>query len=104
MAYIDATPIIPNTTMQIYVDGNGVQRVYFITPNEGYVLHDSRKDYTDIVDGEEVTFEGYTRYGVSVALSYDFTANPNNIYAVLENEVPADQIFGGGNEPETEVM
>lgn len=101
MAYIDATPIIPNTTMQIYVDGNGVQRVYFITPNAGYVLHDNSKDWTIEIDGEMVTHEGYTRYGVSVPLNYDFTANPYNIYAVLESEVPENQIFGG-TKPNTE--
>lgn len=100
MAYIDVTPtLIENTTMQIYVDGNGEQRAYTIAPNAGYVLHDSRKDWTDIdpETSEEVTFEGYTRYGVSVPLSYDFTANPFNIYAALENEVSENQIFGGDN-------
>ena len=97
MAYIDTTPIIPNTTMQMST------YTYFIAPAEGYVLHDSRKDWTDIVDGEEVLIEGYTRYGGTVPLNYDFEANPFNIYAVLESEVPADQIFGG-NKPETEVM
>ena len=106
MAYIDTTPIIENTTMQIYVDGNGEQRVYFIKPINGYVLHDSRKDWTDIdpETNEEILFEGFSTYGVSVPITYDFEANPFNLYTKLASEVPADQIFGGGNEPEHEVM
>lgn len=96
MAYIDTTPIIPNTTMQMST------YTYFIAPAEGYVLHDNRNDYPSFED-ETIIIEGYTRYGVTVPLNYDFEANPFNIYAVLESEVPADQIFGG-NEPEHEVM
>lgn len=91
MAYIDTTPIIANTTMQQST------YTYFIKPIEGYVLHDNRKDWTDIVDGEEVVFEGYSTYGVTVPLSYDFEANPFNLYTKLASEVPSDQIFGGGN-------
>lgn len=100
MARITVNPIFANTTMEQYVDGEGVARGYFIAPVEGYVLHDNRKDWTDIVDGEEVTFLGYGRGSVSVPVTYDFTANPYNIYAVLESEVPADQIFSGGNNAE----
>lgn len=104
MAYIDTTPIIENTTMQIYVNGEGVQRSYFIRPIEGYVLHDSRKDYQNPNNLEE-TIEGFATYGVSVPITYDFVANPFNLYTRLASEVPADQIFGGGTtKPEPEVM
>lgn len=96
MANIDTTPIIENTTMQIYVDGNGVQRVYRITPVDGYVLHDNRLDYPSVED-REIIIEGYTTGRISVPLDYDFTANPFNLYTKLSSEVPADQIFGGGN-------
>lgn len=89
MAYIDTTPIIENTTMQQST------YTYFIRPIDGYVLHDSRKDWTEIVDGEEVVKEGFSTYGVTVPLSYDFTTNPFNLYTKLASEVPADQIFGG---------
>lgn len=104
MANIDTTPIIENTTMQIYENNQGVQLVYRIAPIEGYVLHDNRKDWTEEIDGEEVVKEGFSTYGVSVPITYDFVANPYNLYTKLASEVPADQIFGGGNEPEHEVM
>ena len=102
MAYIDVTPIIKNTTMKIYVDGDGVQRIYRIAPIDGYVLHDNRKDWTDIDQetNEEVLFEGFASGSVSVPISYDFEANPFNLYTKLASEVPADQIFGGNNEQE----
>lgn len=102
MANITVEPIIENTTMQIYENNAGVQLVYRIYPVEGYVLHDSRKDYTDIdtETGEEVVKEGFATYGVSVPISYDFVANPYNLYTKLASEVPADQIFGGNNEHE----
>lgn len=106
MARISVEPIIENTTMEKYVDGNGVERTYIIAPIEGYVLHDSRKDWTDIDQetNEEVVFEGFATYGVSVPITYDFAANPYNLYTKLASEVPADQIFGGGTDNEHEVM
>ena len=102
MAYIDVTPIIANTTMKKYVTDAGVERVYEIAPIDGYVLHDSRKDWTDIDQetNEEVVFEGFASGSVSVPIRYDFEANPYNLYTKLASEVPADQIFGGGSNEE----
>ena len=99
MAYIDVTPIIENTTMKIYENSKGQQLTYNIAPIDGYVLHDSRKDWTDIDQetNEEILFGGFSTYGVSVPITYDFTTNPFNLYTKLASEVPADQIFGGGN-------
>ena len=102
MARITVNPVYDNTTMEQYIDGEGVARVYFIAPVEGYVLHDNRKDYyvLDETTQEEILVLGYGKNSVSVPVTYDFTANSYNIYAVLESEVPADQIFSGGNNAE----
>lgn len=102
MGMIPVEAIIENTTMSKYVDSNGEERVYEIAPIEGYVLHDSRKDWTDIDQetNEEVLFEGFASGSVSVPISYDFEANPFNLYTKLASEVPSDQIFGGGNNEE----
>lgn len=95
------TPLIANTTMTLcYRDG--VAKIYRITPVEGYVLHDSRLDYPSFED-ETITLEGFTTGQKTIPASYDFTANPYNLYTKLATEVPADQIFGT-TEPETEVM
>ena len=97
--YEDVMPsLIENATMKRCLL-NGVHKTYRITPNENYVLHDSRLA-TDIdVEGNPIDppLAGYTPATVSVAANYDFTANPFNIYAVLRNTVPEDQIFGGSN-------
>lgn len=105
MAQIDVIPVIENTTMQVYENSAGVRLAYYIYPVENYVLHDSRKDWTEIDEetGEEILYEGFATYGVSVPITYDFTENPFNLYTKLASEVPADQIFGGGNN-EHEVM
>lgn len=101
MAYVyeDVNPsLIENTTMKMVLQ-DGVNRGYRITPNSGYVLHDKGRDWEveDPVTMEMVTKLGFTRGTVTCHATYDFTANPREFYAVLETDVPADQIFGGGN-------
>lgn len=75
MAYIDVKPIIPNTTMQKYINNDGVERTFRITPNEGYVLHDTQYDYP-IIDKSTMqeigTGLGYVGAVVSVEIDYDF--------------------------------
>jgi hypothetical protein len=102
ITYEDVTPtLIQNTTMQKRLH-DGVHKVYWITPVDGYVLHDKGRDWTDIdpITGEEILYRGYTTGTASCAASYDFTANPREFYAVLAESVPPDQIFGGGNDHE----
>ena len=82
-------PLIENTTMQKNFK-DGVATTYYITPSEGYVLHDKMLD--DEIDG--VLVLGYRTATASCPVSYDFTANPREFYAVLASEVPEDQIFG----------
>lgn len=93
--------LIPNTTMQKYIDNDGVFRAYYITPNEGYVLHDKSYD-EEVID--EVTLQptgeiklGYRTSTASCGANYDFVANPREFYTVPITDVPADQIYGGGD-------
>lgn len=108
---ITRTDIVPtlveNTTMQ-KVTINGVDKLYEITPVEGYVLHDKRYDMTDIVIDEntgeetEVVTLGYRRTTASCTIA-QFEANTYEFYTVPESDVPADSILGGVNPP-AEVM
>lgn len=99
MALELVTPtLIENTTMYKYLNSEGIHKTYRITPNDGYVLHDKSRDWTDL-ETEELKL-GYTTGTASCAANYDFTVNPREFYAVPENSVPADQIFGGGNDHE----
>lgn len=100
MAYIDTTPIVENTTMQIYVNSQGVQRQYIIQAADDYVLHDNRLDQPSMED-ESIIVQGYTPARVSVPLTYDFNANPFELFIRLATEVPSDQIFGTPTKAET---
>lgn len=105
--YEEVNPtLIVNTTMEKGLN-DGIHKIYRITPNEGYVMHD--KTYDDVVLDEEtgdlITVGlGYRRSTASVSANYDFAANPREFYTVLESEVPEDQIHGGGTTPDTEIM
>lgn len=113
--YETATPIIPNTTMRKRLrDGVFVQ--YLITPNEGYVLHDTAYDMPQIDQdtGEEYIILGYRTTEGGVAARYDFATGTmldeagntvtyygdRQLYTKLATEVPEDQIFGDTNKPE----
>lgn len=104
--YTDVNPaLIENTTMQI-MNLDGVPKVYCITPNEGYVLHDNTYDFIELdADGnpiEETRILGYRTSTATCSVNYDFTANSRGFYTVLRSEVPENQIFGGGdNDHET---
>lgn len=102
----DVTPYFENTTMQAYYNNDGMLLSYRIHAADGYVIHDKETD-APILDPDtlEETGEimlGYC-YQLSVGFNYDFEANPREIYAVPENEVPADSIFGS-TEQETETI
>lgn len=109
MALELVTPtLIANTTMYKYINSNGVHSNYRITPNEGYVLHDQKRDWYEEFDDEGnpigTPILGFTRGTASCEANYDFIANPREFYAVLATTVPADQIFGGGDNNNHEVM
>lgn len=98
-------PIVENTVMKMKVN-DGVDYVYSITAIDGYVLHDKRRDWTAINPDtlEETYMLGYASGTVTCPASYDFTANPWEFYAVPEDSVPADQIFGATPGNDHEVM
>lgn len=95
ITYEEVTPtLIENTTM-LKIFGDGVHRQYRITPNDGYVLHNSFRDWT-YIDPEtmkETFCRGYSAGYSTCAASYDFEKNPHEFYAVPADSVPAQQIF-----------
>ena len=103
MAEYRSEPVTPslieNTTM-VKNFRDGVATTYYITPIHGYVLHDKAADWEDVDPdtGEVITVNrGYKRGMSSCGANYDFVANPREFYAVPEDSVPADNIFGGVN-------
>jgi hypothetical protein len=116
---------IPNATVEKGYS-NGVHKVYRISPNSGYVLHDTARDYIDfrtVIDeetGEETVVEipmlGYGTF-CSCSASYAFTPiemldeagntvtayGDRRFYCKLATDVPENQIFGTV-EPDHEVM
>ena len=100
--------LVPNTTMQ-KAFLNGVLQQYWITPCEGYVLHDKNLDMYEDFDENgngigEVTL-GFYAGTKTVRHDYDFVANPREFYAVLETEVPEGaEIFNVPSGGEHEVM
>lgn len=90
---MNPTPIENARVQQSYRDG--VLSAHYITPNSGYVLHDNARDWEDEDPEtmETITKLGFTRGTASCGANYDFTINSREFYAVLETEVPADQIF-----------
>jgi hypothetical protein len=62
-------PTIPNTTITQSAVGS-----YTITPDEGYVLHNSNRDWTDMNPEtmEETFYRGYSTSSSGVGLNYDF--------------------------------
>lgn len=94
---VTPTPIANTIVEKVYRDG--VHMVYRVAPIDGYVLHDNTRDWidTDPETMEEVLKLGYTTGSTTCPTNYDFTVNPRELYAVPEDSVPADQVFGVGN-------
>jgi hypothetical protein len=90
---ITPTPVPDATVEKMFRDG--VHRQYRITPDDGYVLHNNVRDWTQIDEetGKETFCRGYSTSYSSVPASYDFNENPNELYAVPADSVPAEQIF-----------
>ena len=109
----DMTTLIENTTMQkLFI--NEVHKQYFITPNEGYVLHDNSfdtyADYDEEGNGIGEPILGYRTATASCGVRQlvvddngNIVTNYYDFYAVPASSVPADQIFGDVT-PDTEVM
>lgn len=111
--YENVTPsLIPNTTMELgYSDG--VAKLYRITPNEGYVLHDNTGEYEDL-DGTYIY--QFASYRCSCGANYDFdntttvlgyTAyGSREFFAIPVDEVPdRAEVYGIVNPtPKPEIM
>lgn len=70
---------------------------YKAIPHTGYVMYSPSSDVFTNIDpmtGEEVTETYYCRL-VGLPLNYNF--DNFDYIAVLESDVPADHIFGGGD-------
>lgn len=99
---VDVTPVFENTTMKAsYNDMTNALIGYYVYPCEGYVLHSTTLDdpVYDEETGEETgeVILGYRDSFVALTRNYNFETNPLEIYAVLKSSVPADRIFGVGN-------
>lgn len=83
---VTPTPIANTTIERAFADG--VHKRYCITPNNGYILHDTDYDRHYDIEGDELTepILGFGKATVSCAANYDFTANPRQFYAVPEDE------------------
>ena len=109
----DVTPsLIPNTTMQKRLL-DGVVKTYHITANDGYGLHD--KDADGLENDFVTPIELFAVGTISVRYDYDFDNVVNGTYngvngviqvqkvgakelfAVPLTEIPADNIYGGGD-------
>lgn len=121
MAWRDTTPIIPNTTMQIYTNLDGVDTAYKITPISGYAMHNKGRDRVTYDDEGNIISKtlGFSRRQTSCGLDYDFSTSilqlengetvtvygANEYFTVLETDLPEEGIIYGGNTtPEPEVM
>ena len=95
------TSPIENTTLRELLR-DGVLDGWKIKAVDGYVLHDKGRDWPDEdpETGEETIKLGFTRGVATCGENYDFVANPREFYALPESDVPADQIFGTGNNHE----
>ena len=91
ITYEDLNPsFVENTTMQ-KVFRDGVHRTYYITPLEGYFLHDKTMDDEEL-DPETMMptgniLLGYRTATASCAANYDFVANPREFYTSLAEKM-----------------
>ena len=86
---------IPNITVyNKYCDG--VHYAYRVVPNEGYVMYDTT-DENYIIDPETEEEIPVTYYYRVCHIPIKYPNAPYNWCAVLESEVPADNIFGGND-------
>ena len=91
---------VPYTTTQVVVNSLGNRTQYFITPNEGFVLHFNgndgvqyNEDYTEVVSRTE----RYSTGGGSVPIDYDFSVVVPDTYTYTDENgntvnVPIERI------------
>lgn len=115
--------LIENTITEKYINSSGVHKAYYISPVEGYVLHDNRCD-NEVLDPVTLMPTGeilyrYATGSTSVGKNYDFdtvvadtitdidgnTIAVNKVgafefFVVPASAIPENQIYGGGNDHE----
>jgi hypothetical protein len=81
----DVTPIIENTSMQIYDD-----KTYWIKPNEGYKLHEKIRDVEDVdpETGKPILILGFNESISTCSINYDFEINEREFYTIPIGENP----------------
>lgn len=88
MAFIETEALYENTTMRKIQTSDGILMGYDIAPVEGYVLHNAVYDSYDGEPGSSsLSHKGYTSGSCGVTASYDFEANPSEIYAKKRDEL-----------------
>lgn len=99
---VSTTITLPNITVEEkYVDGELL--AHRLTANEGYVMYDRNANDTeyDPSTGLETPVTYYCR---QATMNIRVPVENWGWVAVLESTVDENYIFGGGNEPEHEVM
>lgn len=97
-AYEKVEPtLIENTKMRkMFIDG--VHKVFEITPDGGYVLHDNTLDvygsYDEAGNGIGEIIPAYTECSTTVEADYDFADNPRGIYSVVEQIKAEERTVG----------
>lgn len=81
----DVTPIIENTSMQMYDD-----KAYWIKANEGYKLHEKDRDVEEIdpKTGKLILILGFNESISTCSVDYDFEKNEREFYTIPIEENP----------------
>ena len=95
MQYIETR--FENTIMKEIRDNDNKLIGYDISPDEGYVLHNSKLDNhnydIETKEQKELLTKGYSRSSCSIESNYDFDTNPYEIYAIKEDAVGDDGVI-----------
>ncbi len=77
MGFRNTTPIIPNTTMQIFSNTNGDDTAYKITPVAGYVIHNKVRDRIEYDGNGNIISKtlGFVPAPTTCSINYDFTTH-----------------------------
>ena len=120
MGWRTTTSIIPNTTMEIYTNLNGVDTTYRIKTLTGYVIHDKGRDRVTYDNEGNIISKtlGFAGSGTTCSINYDFTthelqlANGETVtvygekeyFTVLIEDLPEEGVIYGGVAPKPEIM
>ena len=122
MGYREVTPIIPNTTMQIYHNDNlDRDTTYRIKPITGYVMHNKARDRVTYDNEGNIISKtlGFASSATNCVIDYDFTTHEitlangetvtvygeNEYFTVLAEDLPEEGVvYGGGTTPKPEIM